>query len=154
MGMFDTVYVAPEVAECLGLKCKVCGILFDDAQTKNLGSMMDDYCLVFDNKQIKLRKLDEPNDKQFWVEYTDHEIDERNKSHFGLKRDYKRGDGHYTDDAYFPKNRKQRDMGELPHGFVSIHAGHNCIEGELDRTWCELKLKFTDGVMVSFEVIE
>jgi hypothetical protein len=153
MGMFDTVYLAPSVAQALDLKCKACGKLFESAQTKSLECNLEDYYLVDVEGATRLRKLDEPSDKRFWHEYTDEEIQQRNSSKLCFEK-VSKGDGHYTEEANLPENRRARDMGELPHGYVELHTYCRC-DDEKDTglaTWEERTLKFTDGVMVSWKV--
>lgn len=153
MGMFDTVYLAPSVAQALDLKCKACGQLYDTAQTKSLDCNLEDYYLV-DEGGVRLRKLDEPSDKRFWHEYTDEEIQQRNSSRFSFGVKVARGDGYYTEEANLPENRVARSMGDLPHGFVELHTYCRCddLSGTGLATWEDRNLKFTDGVMVSWEV--
>ena len=158
--LYDTIYIDDKIIENHRLKCDACNhpLFGVDWQTKNLGSFMDIYYLTYDKSHVKcLKKLDEPTDKKFWHEYTDEEIEKRNKESKAsafLKELWKKkkGDGYWTEEAFKPENRNQRDMGELPHQHIELYTHcPNCTNQQTYRG-ITIKCKFTDGVVKEFEV--
>lgn len=176
MGMFDHVYIEPNVIEQHDIKCICCGklALGLEWQTKDVDyPSMDSYYLARDKEwNLRLYKLDEPSDKRFWHEYTDEEIEKNNKENEGRKLfkdlfNRKKGDGYWKEEAFLPKHRRQRSMGELPHQYVRVYTHCRCcdenyrtdegfiaIPGGTDywkKHSIDLNIKFTDGVAVSIE---
>jgi len=160
MGMFDTIYIDDEIVNKLNESFKDDSLPVGvDWQTKDLDSCMRAYFLKKDNNTCKLFRLEEPDEKDplcapFWTEYTNEENEAHNSKEdkfLWLRR--QKGDGIFSSDAYLPRNRRQRNMGELPHQIISVYnsfteeddSGYELKE---KRTWIEFDLKFTDGVLV------
>lgn len=156
MGMFDTVIVDKSLAKEINLECKKCNTLLDDFQTKSLHNAMEDYFLTKEGENIKLKYLDSPSEKAFWHEYTEDEIEEYNKdmlnSRFASLFTRKKGDGYFTKEAFLPKNRKQRDMGEMPHQWVEVYTSCPHCSTHNEYVGLEVHLKFTDGVLKEHKV--
>ena len=146
--MFDTVYVSAELLAAWTFACRACGRTPPaDAtwQTKSLDPCMNSYILRHDEAgAIRLYLLDRPADRRFWRPWTDEEIAESDRwaerSGLGAFLRRKAGEGCFLPEAYLPKNRRQRFMGELPHQWVEIHRGCECGEG------VERWIKFSDGI--------
>jgi hypothetical protein len=150
MGLFDIVYVSGDVTAAFELRCAQCGQALPPDhgwQTKSLDPCMFSYVLRHDEAGVvRLFLLDRPSDRRFWRAWTEDEIaeSEREARRGGLfplvvKR---RGDGHFLPEAFLPRNRRQRFMGELPHQWVEIYAC--CACGALVERW----IKFSDGIAV------
>ena len=150
MGLFDTVYVSEDVEARFELRCAQCGEAPPTDygwQTKSLDPCMFSYVLRHDEAgAVRLYLLDRPSDRRFWRAWTDDEIAEsETQSRRGglaallVKR---RGDGHFLPEAFLPRNRRQRFMGELPHQWVEIYA--SCACGSSSERW----IKFCDGIAV------
>ena len=149
MGLFDTVYLSAEVAAAWDLRCDACGRAPDadrEWQTKSLEPCMNSYFLRHDDGgAVRLYLLDEPSDRRFWSPWTEAEIAESER--LAAEREglfavlqKKAGEGRFLPDAYLPRNRRQRFMGELPHRWVEIHG--TCPCGRSAERWIE----FCDGV--------
>src|SRR3990167_650972 len=155
MGMFDYVSIDQKLIEKHNIKCQNCGLHPPGKKwkKKDFENYMDEYYLCDDDKgDMRLYKLDPPS-KEYWVTYTNEEVEEKNKATdipwFRLKI----GDGHYKKEAFLLENRRKRHMGELPHQIVSIYTVCNkCRDDGLayPKGWLELDIKFTDGVVVNF----
>jgi hypothetical protein len=148
MGLFDQVYVSSDVAAAFELRCAGCDrVPSADAewQTKSLDPSMVSYLLRHDDNQaIRLYLLDKPADKRFWRPWTAEEIaaSERDASRGGLFALWqkRRGEGTWLPDAYLPRNRRQRFLGELPHQWVEIYTRCACSRS------LTYSIKFCDGV--------
>jgi hypothetical protein len=159
MGLYDTVYVCQEVLDKYNVKCLKCAGSFDahrEFQTKDFECGLDSYYLrLIEGSHgyvTKLYKLDPPENPRFWYTYTDQEVEEFNKAHENDDRKFwavlkrQKLGGYWLPEAYWPENRRQRDMGELPHQWVEIYTScPSC------QTLVELSIKFTDGKVESFE---
>jgi len=153
MGMFDEIIVSEDVLKEQNIKCPECGkILPSKFQTKCLDSTMDEYVLKrADNLNVvKLYSLGPPDEK-YWKEYTSEEIESINGeysnsawSNFFQK---KPGDGYYLPEAYFPENRRHRDMGELPHMILKMYTSCEC------KQFVHVNLKFTDGIVLDIKTV-
>jgi hypothetical protein len=151
MGLFDEIFINPDIINFYSFKCFKCNSFLTNYkfQSKCLDSSMNDYYLNYNNnRDPKLFKLDGPSDKKYWHNYTNEEIKEWNNfsGKFFPKR--KKGDGHWTTEAFWPKNRKNRDMGQLPHQWMYIYVVCSC------DNFCEFKLKFTDGILKKVESVK
>jgi hypothetical protein len=150
MGLFDTVYVSEDVAAGFGLRCTQCGEARPadyEWQTKSLDPSMFSYVLRQDEAgAVRLYLLDRPTDRRFWHAWTDAEIteSEAQAQRGGLAALFvkRQGDGHFLPEAFLPRNRRQRFMGELPHQWVEIYASCGC--GSFIERW----IKFCDGIAV------
>lgn len=157
MGMFDEIYVDPKVLQNFNIKCPACGrVPFDQRfQTKDLDSCMDQYYLKLINTGTKLFYLDKPSDKtdpELWHEYTDEEIKEKDEKYQDAINlfpwwKHNKGDGEWTEKAWWPSKRKQRDMGELPHQYLEMAGFCECHE------FLIIKCKFTDGYLTTAEIL-
>jgi len=151
MGMFDTVYVTPEVLAAFPFGCRGCARVPEpeaEWQTKSLYPCMHSYVLRHDQEgAVRLYLLDRPSDRRFWRPWTDEEIEqsERNAEHGGLFALWRKkpGEGCFLLEAYRPENRRQRFMGELPHQWVEISTRCPCGE------YVECHVKFSDGIAVA-----
>jgi len=148
MGLYDTVYVSEDVAAVFTLHCPKCGQApapDSEWQTKSLDEGMASYVLRRDEAGVvRLYLLDRPSDRRFWRAWTDEEIaeSEAQAQRGGLaallvKRS---GEGHFLPEAFLPRNRRHRFMGELPHQWVEIYMSCRC--GAFIERW----IKFSDGV--------
>lgn len=164
MGMFDTIYIEDKIINKLNEFFKDDSLPLDmDWQTKDLENCMYSYHLKSPNPNefepdYKLYFLDavnkdDPLSAPFWTAYTDEEIAEHNNEKtkfFWMPKE--KGDGHFSNEAFAVKNRRHRDMGELPHQIIRAYTSERHINefspGEKETKWFELLLKFTDGVLV------
>jgi hypothetical protein len=150
MGLFDTVYVSEDVAAGFELRCAQCGQAPPanyEWQTKSLDPCMFSYVLRHDEAcAVRLYLLDRPSDRRFWHAWTDEEIaeSEAQAQRGGLAALFvkRQGDGHFLPEAFLPRNRRQRFMGELPHQWVEIYASCGC--GSSIERW----IKFGDGIAI------
>lgn len=148
MGMFDTVQMSADVLGDWSVCCRSCGTLVSGQaqwQTKSLEPCMADYYLRHAEGGVRLFRLDAPA-KRYWRPWTDEEIEESRRladERGGIFAVFvkQEGDGTYLPEAYLPKHRRQRAMGELPHQWVQLYASCRC------GAWVEQWLKFTDGVV-------
>ena len=152
MGMFDTIYINDQLIDDWNEKFFKGDPLpkVKDWQTKDLNCCMYDYYIkkvavdMNGGYRIKLYELDDPEDKRFFIEYTDEEVEE-SKDHWFPRE---KGGGYYTEEGFLPRNRRQRDMGETPHAIITVY----CFEGghgDVGYKWFDLQLKFTDGCLVA-----
>lgn len=153
MGMFDEIYVDPKVLTNFNIKCPDCGATpFNQLfQTKDLENLMEQYYLKLIDNGTKLFYLDKPDDKsdpELWHILTDEEIKEHNKKYkdmidrFGWYK-IEKGEGKWTEKAWWPSKRKQRDMGELPHQHLEMYVSCKC------HTFILVECKFTDGYLIT-----
>ena len=150
MGLIDTVYVSENVADRFELRCAQCGHAPPSDhgwQTKSLDPCMFSYVLRHDEAgAVRLYLLDRPSDRRFWHAWTEEEIAESEAAsrRGGLAALFvkRRGDGHFLPEAFVPRNRRQRFMGELPHQWVEIYASCSC--GSSIARW----IKLSDGIAV------
>ena len=166
--MFDNVYVSKEVLKQYNVKCLKCNKDIEenlDFQTKDFECCLESYFLRHAEGQycddyaeychepfiVKLYKLDPPCDQRYWYKYTDQENKEweakSKNSKFPFLFMREKDSGYWLPEAFFPSNRRQRDMGELPHRFVNLYAHcPNCTTKDKYAA-IELDVKFTDGVV-------
>jgi hypothetical protein len=146
MGLFDAVYVSGDVVARWGLRCASCGCVAPadaDWQTKSLDPCMHEYALRHDDTgAIRLFLLERPHDMRLWRPWTEDEIRESEQISGPLRSFLvrRRGEGMFLPEAFLPRNRRQRGMGELPHRWVEIHRTCAC------RAFVERWIKFCDGV--------
>jgi hypothetical protein len=148
MGLFDTVYVTDDVAATLDLRCAQCGQSpppDSGWQTKSLDPCLSSYLLRRDEAgAVRLYLLDRPSDRRFWRAWTDEEIaeSEADAQRGGLAALWvkQRGEGQFLPEAFLPRNRRHRFMGELPHQWVEIYT--SCACGFFIERW----IKFSDGL--------
>jgi hypothetical protein len=158
MGLYDSIYIEASIIEKLNTFFTDDVLPFDhDWQTKCLYNDMSGYFLKTAESGIKLFyiiPLDPKDDycKKWWHEYTDQEIEEINKNGKGkfLFLEKEKGDGYFHEDAFKPDNRKLKDMGELPHQFVTIYTSAPTDLGTREK-WFELDIKFTNGYVDFFK---
>ena len=156
MGLFDTVYVSEDVAAGFGLRCAQCGQAPPadcEWQTKSLDPCMFSYVLRHDEAgAVRLYLLDRPSDRRFWHAWTEGEIaeSETHSRRGGLAALFvkRRGEGQFLPEAFHPRNRRQRFMGELPHQWVAIYA--SCACGSSIERW----IKFCDGIAVECRMVQ
>jgi hypothetical protein len=148
MGLYDSIYISDYVLSEFGIRCPNCqqiprGLNLE-FQTKCLHSCMEHYYLKGALMDTRLYRLDKPTDKKFWHEYTKEEIEKYEKH---IKRFLPSLDqtGYWTEEAWWPENRVQREMGQFPHQWVNAYAYCSC------ETWIEVDIKFTDGVVVQIK---
>jgi hypothetical protein len=95
---------------------------------------------------IRLYLLDRPSGRRFWRAFTAEEIADSERTAAGRRGlsawKKKPGEGHFLPEAFLPKHRRQRFMGELPHQWVEIY--HSCECREFIEYW----IKFSDGIAV------
>lgn len=145
MGMFDTIKVSSELAKVLQLNCSSCGKQLTDLQTKDFSCNMDDYHLKLDESDcLRLYKLDRPDKAVWWRDYNDEELAESKAKAEKLGWGLPPVTGEWLPGAWLPENRKNRFMGEWPHGTIDAYD------------WCEdckelttFDLTFVDGVCTS-----
>mgnify|MGYP001578377401 CR=1 FL=1 len=149
MGLYDTIYVEDGILNKYNIKCSCEEKLHNSFQTKDLNSCLEDYYLRHNCLEIKLFKLDKPDEK-YWHEYTDEEIKEHNQelNKNSLKIFFlQKGDGYLTEDGWKVENRFQRDMGALPHQWLKMYD--SCL---VCKKWIDVMIKFTNGVVEDFKV--
>ena len=116
-----------------------------------MGEYFMDYATPF---HIKLYSLDEPEDMRFWHQYDKKELDdlESKKNGAFLSSFYERQiqeGGHWEEEAFYPKYRRKRDMGELPHKIIRMLGSCDCKSS--CQASIDLVVKFTDGIVMSIK---
>jgi len=152
MGMYDTIFIDKKILKANMMVCPKCGAIPVSFQTKDLNNLMDCYYLkLVDGSTMRLFKLDDPTDKKFWHHFTPEEKEENKKNKSAWFADLYAHDGYWEDEAWLPENRHQRDMGELPHQWLTVFdlCKHSGVYVEI-----EYRIKFTDGCVETIEKVE